>query len=174
MEPTQSALIVPVPEAEPAVAGLREHLDRFSAHSVPAHVTVLSPFLPPARLTPQVLAAVQLVAAGVPGFFVSFDRLGWFADRVLWLAPDPAEPFRELTNRIAARFPPAQPYGGEYAEVVPHLTVGHDQPVAALRAAAARVEPLLPIRARVTSLRLLAGAPESGEPWHTLADFPLG
>ncbi|MEU8243475.1 2'-5' RNA ligase family protein [Actinoplanes missouriensis] len=174
MEPTQSALIVSVPEAEPAVAGLRERLDSVAAQGVPAHVTVLSPFLPPAQLTPQVLAAVQLVAAGVPGFFVSFDRVAWFGDRVLWLAPDPAEPFRELTNRIAARFPAARPYGGEFAEVVPHLTIGHDRPVAALREAAAAVGPLLPIRARVTALRLLAGAPEAGEPWHTLADFPLG
>jgi 2'-5' RNA ligase len=174
VEPTQSALIVPIPEAEPAVSGLRERLDTAAGWGIPAHITVLYPFLPPAHLTPPVLAAVRLIAAGVPGFFLSLDRVAWFADRVLWLAPDPAEPFRELTNRIANRFPLAQPYGGDFAEVVPHLTVGHDHPWADLDAAATEVGQHLPIRARVTSLRLIAGTPQPGESWHTLTDFPLG
>ena len=169
VEPTRSALIVPIPEAEPAVAELRSRLDSSAAAGVPAHVTVLFPFLPPEQLTPQALAAVRLIAAGVPRFFLTLDRVGWFGDRVVWLSPTPAEPFRELTTRIAARFPRAQPYGGQFPEVVPHLTVGHDHPRPALTAAAAEVEPHLPIRARVASLRLIAG-----EPWHTLAEFPLG
>ncbi|WP_433833469.1 2'-5' RNA ligase family protein [Actinoplanes sp. CA-015351] len=174
MEPTQSALIVPIPEAEPAVAGLRERLDTAASRGIPAHITVLYPFLPPSQLTPQVLAAVRLIVAGVPRFFMSLDRVAWFHDRVVWLAPDPAEPFRELTNRIATRFPQAQPYGGEFAEVVPHLTIGHDHPRSDLDAAAAAVQASLPIRARVTSVRLIAGNPQPGDTWHTLTDFPLG
>ncbi|AEV85186.1 hypothetical protein ACWT_4166 [Actinoplanes sp. SE50] len=172
MEPTHSALIVPVPEAEPAVADLRARLDRAASWGVPAHITVLYPFLPPAQLTPQVLAAIRLIAAGVPRFYLTLDRIGWFDDRVLWLSPSPAEPFRELTNRLAVRFPQTQPYEGEFADVIPHLTVGHDTP--GLPEAAAQVQPLLPIRARVTSLRLIAGRREPGDSWHTLTDFPLG
>ncbi|BBH69589.1 hypothetical protein ACTI_62740 [Actinoplanes sp. OR16] len=174
MEPTQSALIVPIPEAEPAVSGLRERLDSAARWGIPAHITVLYPFLSPAQLTPAVLAAVRLVAAGVPRFFLSLDRIAWFTDRVLWLAPDPAEPFRELTNRIATRFPQAQPYEGVFDEVVPHLTVGHDHPKADLDAAAEQVRPHLPIRARVTSLRLITGLPQGAGSWHTVTDFPLG
>ena len=169
VDPTRSALIVGIPEAEPAVAALRSRLDRSAATGVPAHITVLFPFLPPQQLTPQVLAAVRLIAAGVPRFFLTLDRIGWFGDRVVWLAPEPAEPFRELTNRIAARFPEAQPYDGEFTEVVPHLTIGHSHPRPDLAAAAAEVEQHLPIKARVGSLRLIAG-----EPWHTLTEFPLG
>jgi 2'-5' RNA ligase len=172
MEPTQSALIVPIPEAEPVVAGLRSRLDRSASWGVPAHITVIFPFLPPEQLTPQVLAAVRLIAAGVPRFFLSLDRVGWFGEEVLWLSPNPAEPFRELTNRFAARFPAAQPYGGEFTDVIPHLTVGHDVP--GLTEAAAEVEAKLPVRARVTSLRLITGRPEPGDSWHPLADFPLG
>ena len=172
MEPTLSALIVPIPEAEPAVADLRARLDRSASWGMPAHVTVLYPFLPPEQLSPQVLAAIRLIAAGVPRFYLSLDRLGWFDDRVLWLSPKPAEPFRELTNRLAVRFPAAQPYGGAFPDVVPHLTVGHDQP--GLPEAAAEVEAHLPIRARVTSLRLITGRPQPGDSWQTLTDFPLG
>lgn len=172
MEPTHSALIVPIPEAEPVVAGLRQRLDRSASWGVPAHLTVIFPFLPPDQLNPQVLAAVRLIAAGVPRFYLTLDTIGWFGDRVLWLSPNPAEPFRELTNRLAVRFPQAQPYDGEFADVVPHLTVGHDAP--GLAEAAAEVEPRLPIRARVTSLRLITGRREPGDCWHTLTDFPLG
>ena len=50
MEPTHSALIVAVAEAEPAVADHRERLDRAATWGVPAHITVLYPFLPPADL----------------------------------------------------------------------------------------------------------------------------
>ncbi|KUL30837.1 2'-5' RNA ligase family protein [Actinoplanes awajinensis] len=172
MEPTQSALIVPIPEAEPAVAALRARLDRSASWGVPAHITVIFPFLPPDQLSPQVLAAVGLIAAGVPRFFLSLDRVGWFDERVLWLSPNPAEPFRELTNRLAVRFPAALPYGGQFRDVVPHLTVGHDRP--GLAEAADAVAPALPIRARVTALRLITGRPEAGDSWQTLTDFPLG
>ncbi|GAA4606916.1 2'-5' RNA ligase [Actinoplanes octamycinicus] len=174
MEPLQSALIVPVPEAEPAVAGLRARLDRSASWGVPAHITVVFPFLPPEQLTAPVLAAVRRIAAGVPRFYLSLDKLGWFDERVLWLAPHPADPFRELTNRLAVRFPAAQPYGGQFTEVIPHLTVGHNHPAATLAEAAAQVQPLLPIRARITALRLITGRREPGDSWQTLTDFPLG
>ncbi|BCJ48074.1 hypothetical protein GCM10010168_24340 [Actinoplanes ianthinogenes] len=174
MEPLQSALIVPIPEAEPAVADLRARLDRSASWGVPAHITVTFPFLPPEQLSARVLAAVRLIAAGVPRFYLSLDKLGWFDERVLWLSPAPADPFRELTNRLAVRFPAAQPYGGQFTEVIPHLTVGHDQPPGVLAQAAAQVEPRLPIRARVTSLRLITGRREPGDSWQTLTDFPLG
>ncbi|GIF02500.1 2'-5' RNA ligase family protein [Actinoplanes siamensis] len=172
MEPTHSALIVPVPEAEPVVAGLRARLDRSASWGVPAHITVIFPFLPPEQLSPPVLAAIRLIAAGVPGFYLSLDRVGWFGDSVLWLSPSPAEPFRELTNRLAVRFPRARPYGGQFTEVVPHLTVGQDSP--GLAQVAAQVETRLPIHARVTSLHLITGRPEPGDGWQTLTDFPLG
>jgi hypothetical protein len=45
-ESGQSALIIEVPEAEPAVARCREHLDASDALGVPAHITVLAPFMP--------------------------------------------------------------------------------------------------------------------------------
>jgi hypothetical protein len=174
MEETQTALIVAVPEAEPVVATHRERLDRAASWGVPAHVTVLYPFLPPTQVDEHVCTVIGQLAATVPAFFLRLDKLGWFADRVVWLAPDPPDPFRALTAGLVARFPAAQPYGGEFDEVIPHLTFGHDHPVEVLRAAAAQVEPQLPIRARVTTLRLICGRRENGESWSTLAEFPLG
>ncbi|WP_328473949.1 2'-5' RNA ligase family protein [Actinoplanes sp. NBC_00393] len=172
MEPTQSALAVLVPEAEPAVAELRQRLDRSAPRGVPAHVTVLFPFLPPNELTAQVQAGIRHVVAGVPRFFLTLDRVCWFGERVVWLSPSPDEPFRELTHRLAGRFPRAQPYGGQFTDVVPHLTIGHDHPLPVLTAAAAEVEKRLPIHAWVSTVHLLVSRPDSS--WTTLTDFPLG
>ncbi len=174
VEPDRTALIVPIPEAEPVVGEYRDRLDRSASWGVPAHVTVLFPFLPPAAVDEKVHAAVTQIAARVPAFFLSFDRVGWFGERVLWLAPDPPDPFHVLTAALTARFPGVRPYEGQFAEVVPHLTIGHDRPAAELTAAARAVEPHLPIRARATTLRLITGRSEPGAAWSSLADFALG
>lgn len=166
-----SALAVLVPEAEPAVAALRQRLDTAAAQGVPAHVTVLAPFLPPQELTAPVLAGIRHTVAGVPRFFLTLDEVSWFGERVVWLAPNPAEPFRELTHRIAARFPRAEPYRGEFTDVVPHLTIGHDHPAQVLSAAAAEVRRHLPIHAWVSTVHLLV---RTGDSWTVLTDFPLG
>jgi 2'-5' RNA ligase len=174
MQASHSALIVTVPEAEPVVAPHRELFDQAASWGVPAHVTVLFPFLPPAEISAHVLDTLGRAAATVPAFFVAFDRLGWFADRVVWLAPSPASPFLRLTAAVTARFPGVRPYDGAFEEVVPHLTVGHDHPVDVLKAAGEAVLPRLPIRARVDTLRLITGRPEPGDSWLTRALFPLG
>ena len=48
---------------------------------------------------------------------------GSFPDGVLYLAPEPAEPFGALTEAFAAAWPEYPPYGGSFTDVVPHLTV---------------------------------------------------
>src|SRR3954470_81941 len=96
MTPTQTALIVPVPETEEAVGPLRTSLDTAASWGVPAHVTVLYPFLPPERISAPVLSAISDTIAAVPRFEVTFVHVDWFDDTVLWLAPQPNQPFREL------------------------------------------------------------------------------
>ena len=174
MEPTHSALIVAVGEAEPVVAAHRERLDRAASYGVPAHITVLWPFLPPTAVDERVLTTLRQAAASVPAFFCTLGGIGWFGERVVWLAPDRPEPFRALTAAVVARFPGVLPYEGMFDQVVPHLTIGHDHPPAELRAAAEAVAEHLPIHCRVTSLRLTTGRPEPGGRWSALAEFPLG
>ncbi|MET0424021.1 MAG: 2'-5' RNA ligase family protein [Actinoplanes sp.] len=169
-----TALVVMAPEAEPVVAAHRDRLDAAASYGIGAHVTVLFPFLPPADVDDRVIGVLTQVAAATPAFFLTFSRLGWFGDRVVWLAPDPPGPFRELTAAVTARFPAAQPYGGQFDEVIPHLTLGHDHPLAELTAAADAVLPRLPIRARATTIRLITGRRIPGETWTTLAELPLG
>jgi 2'-5' RNA ligase len=173
VEPTESALIVPVPEAQPVVGDLRAALDRSAGWGVPPHVTVLYPFLPPDRIDQRVLDTLAAAVRTVPAFDVTFARTSRFGDSVLWLAPEPDQPFRALTGAVWARFPEHPPYRGEFADVVPHLTVGHDAPVDVLRGAADAIAPRLPIRAHVTAVHLLCGLSERAS-WRPVADFALG
>lgn len=174
MRDTQTALIVMIPEAEPAIAPLRAALDSSASWGVPAHVSVLFPFLAPDLIDESALAAVRETVRTLPRFDLTFARTAWFGDQVLWLAPEPDRPLRDLTAALYARFPQTPPYGGEFDDVVPHLTVGHDATREVLDAAAAAVAPHLPIRARVSAVTLIAGRPEPGDSWHRVADFPLG
>ena len=173
MEPTQTALIVQIPEAEPAVRAWRARYDRAASWGVPAHVTVLYPFLPPERIDADVLAAVGTAVASVARFTADFTRVRWFGDRVVWLAPTPAEPFRTLTAAVCRLFPQVTPYGGAHPEVIPHLTIGHDAPRTALAEAADAVSRRLPLRSAVEAVQLIAGGPHPGG-WQTMGHFPLG
>lgn len=182
-ENLSSALLVRVPAAEGAVGAHRARLDLSAKDGVPAHLTVLYPFLPPAEIGSGVVAALADLFGCVPRFSFSLDRVGWFDEAVVWLGPSDDAPFRALTALTAAAYPSCPPYGGRYLEPQPHLTIGHDAPAAELRAAAAAVAPLLPIAAAVTEVTLMAG-PDPGQPsgplsgpraqWATIASFPLG
>ena len=167
----RSAVVVAVPEAAAAVDGWRERscTDKPSS-GVPAHITVLFPFVPAAELDGDVVSSLADVVAGMPAF--AFDLRG--AARfpgVLYLAPEPAEPFALLTEAIVRRFPEHPPYEGAFLEVVPHLTVAQGEP-AVLDAAERDVSAQLPIAARVDEVTLLEEV-EGGGRWVVRARLPL-
>ena len=168
-------MLVPVSEAERVVSPHRARLDGAAALGVPAHVTVLYPFVPPSAITPSVVEALAGAVASVSAFGCEFGDTAWFGEDVLWLAPRPSAPFLALTRAVGAAFPGYLPYGGAHPDPVPHLTVG-ERPaggVAELRAAEAAVRPRLPVRAQVSRVWLMAGSLSPGS-WRTLAEFPLG
>jgi 2'-5' RNA ligase len=172
-ESAESVLLVSVPPAGPAVARYRSRLDSSAPLGVPAHVTVLYPFLPPPEVSADVLASLSRLFASVGRFRFLLDRTGWFDDRVLWLGPRDPAPFRALTQLVFSAFPSCPPYGGQFPDVVPHLTVGDVGPLADLHAAEEAVRPYLPIPWEATEVTLMIGLPTGGL-WTTVAAFPLG
>lgn len=119
----QSAVLVAVPEAEALVGDWRAVHDPRARTGVPAHITLVVPWLPPEQIKPEHLEELDRLLASHAAFDYSLDRVCWFGDRVLWLAPTPAAPFKDLTTLLAGHFD-TPPWQGEFAEVVPHLTVG--------------------------------------------------
>jgi hypothetical protein len=131
--------------------------------------------VPPADVDDRVLAGLAEAVGAVPAFDSVFPNTDWFGDEVLWLAPEPDAPFRELIRAVVAAFPAHRPYGGRYGHPVPHLTIGERRlgSTAELAAAEQAVRLHLPIRARVDHAVLLAGRPEPAS-WQQVARFRLG
>jgi 2'-5' RNA ligase len=175
----ETALLLPVPAAEPAVGGLRARLDESARDGVPAHITVLYPFLSPAGIGEPQLASLARLFAAFAAFEFTLDRVGWFGAEVVWLGPGDPAPFSSLTSAAFTAFPSCPPYGGQHAEVIPHLTIGHAGGQHALRSAAESVRPCLPIEATAAEVILMTG-PRPGTPetppgqWRIVAAFPLG
>lgn len=166
-----SGLIIEVPEAEHVVSGWRAVLDVNARLGVPAHVTILFPFVPPRQLDDDILARLQRVVGARSAFDYSFSRTAWFEQDVLWLAPDDPDPFRELTRALFEEFPAYPPFEGAFDEVVPHLTVGHGTGVDDLRAAEQDVRPRLPVAGRARAVSLLV-QDDHGR-WSWAASIPL-
>ena len=157
---SEFALVVPFPELAPVVDGLREQtcLSKPS-HGMPPHVTLLSP-------APGEAGAIRAVLASFQAFDVAFERLNRFPG-TLWLEPEPGEPFVEMTEALARRFPEHPPYEGTFAEIVPHLTVAQSD----FDAAVAEAEAWLPLQGRASRAVLF----EAVEPerWCEAASFAL-
>ncbi|RYH15022.1 MAG: 2'-5' RNA ligase family protein [Alcaligenaceae bacterium] len=117
----QSALIVRVPEAEPHVSHYREQYDPSAKLGVPAHITVLYPFLPPELINSAILEKVQAAISCETAFPFHLATVGRFPG-VVYLNPEPSDPFVSLTRAITQAFPDYPPYRGQHAGTVPHLT----------------------------------------------------
>jgi 2'-5' RNA ligase len=158
----RTALVALVPEAEQLVQAHRDRHDPTAKTGMPAHVTVLYPWLPVDALDAASLADLDQVLGRVSAFHVTFGEFGRFP-RTLWLAPRPAEPFLALTGAVTERWPECPPYGGEFESVVPHLTVGDAVDPDALADVVADVAPGLPVTSRIEEVALMT--PDGGGYW---------
>jgi 2'-5' RNA ligase len=165
-----SAILVPVPEAEALVGAWRCLHDPFANAGVPAHITLLVPWIPPAYLTPDHLRQLDKLLADERPFEYTLERVCWFGKRVLWLAPNPSNPFVELTERVAREFD-TPPWAGEFDEIVPHLTVGHATDDAELSEVADALDVGLPIRCTAKEIDVMCG---DGRHWKVKHRVVLG
>ena len=170
-----SGLIVPVPEAEPVVGELRQAHDPVAEDGVPAHVTVLFPFVPRDEIDDALHAQLGHLFGQIAAFGYRFERVERFGTTTVYLAPEPAEAFAALTRHVADRWPEHPPYGGVYDVVVPHLTVG-DQltgPVAddVEQQAALAMERHGPLTGRADEVVLMTQGSDGR--WSTGGRYPL-
>ncbi|WP_174996734.1 2'-5' RNA ligase family protein [Burkholderia lata] len=168
-----SAFVVEVPAAEPTVAHLRRRFDASASLGVPAHITLLFPFMSPDQITPDVIHQARSALRVVPSFEFSLTQVGRF-ETTAYLSPAPADPFVALTTALVECFPTYRPYGGAYDHIVPHLTVAHGDAVAAQAAAIEleeRLRVLAPIRTQCRSVSLLENSSGIWKQMHVI-DLP--
>jgi 2'-5' RNA ligase len=163
-------LIVPFLEVEPRIERLLERYLPVWSLGVPAHVTLLFPFPTSDDLDATALAALTGLFAATPAITARLVDVGQFPD-VLYLAPEPRDWFVGLTETLSARFG-LLPYGGQHAEIVPHLSVARQSDPAVRAEIARALRSLLPIETVVREVWLMDE--EQDGHWHRAATFPLG
>jgi 2'-5' RNA ligase len=166
----RSALIATVPEAEPVVGEWRERYDN-ARLGIPAHITLLFPFVPAEELDSALFADLHDLFSTQPPISFTLTRLTEFPDHTLWLVPEPSEMFRRMTELIVRRYPDYPPYDGIHDDVIPHLTVAAGDSSLRDKIEAA-VSPHLPIRAQARDVVLLEERPDGH--WRTRERFTLG
>jgi 2'-5' RNA ligase len=169
---SQTALVIPIPEADARFGELRRRFAPNAALDVPAHVTILFPFMPPELVDDGVRRRLSRLFKRHSPFRCVLNRVGRFPASA-YLAPAFPAPFVDLTAAVAREFPDYPPYAGAHDTIVPHLTIATGDPESAgvaeqeLRAALDRDGP---VSTHCGSVRLLESA--SG-PWRPMHDFAL-
>jgi 2'-5' RNA ligase len=165
----QTASLATVGEVEPLVGHWRRRFDPSASAGVPAHLTVLAPFLDIGRVTARVEDELSTLIGARSPFTVRFEQARRFPG-VLYLAPVPDQPFRALTDEVATRWPEAPPYEGRFTEAVPHLTVAHGQAPAVFDELEAELAGRLPASATISSVSLFVS---DGHRWRQHREFPM-
>jgi 2'-5' RNA ligase len=139
---------------------------------VPAHVTLLYPFVPAEQVDAGVLGELEWFFAGVDAFEVAFDRVGEFAqDGVVFLGARGRE-LEQLSTALARRWPECPPYDGKVEHPLPHLTaVRSDDPELRAQACAA-LQDGLPLTALLAHAELWV-CDDDGT-WSSRASFAFG
>lgn len=171
--PLRSAIVVEVPEAAAAIDGWRERTSNAKPSAgVPAHITILFPFVPALRLDGAVVEALRQLFASFEPIRYQLGEARRFPG-VLYLAPDPPEPFVALTEAVVTAFPAHAPYEGVFGAVIPHVTAAEGQDEV-LDGAEADIRRALPISCHARELLLLEEIELDPARWRDHMRFPLG
>lgn len=153
----ETAIVVVVPEAEPAIDLVRRRHTVDGAEGMPPHITLLYPFTDTDLLVSGRIDAVRNALASFVPFNGELDAVARFErplDTVLWLAPRPAEPLIAIIEALAAQFPEHPPFEGQFPSIVPHLTVAVSDDPDLLDRIEADLGSQLPIQIRVQEVAL--------------------
>ena len=175
MSSLESGLVVLVPAAEKLVEPFRTRYDPSAAAGMPAHVTLLYPFKPPGEIGEVDIEMLDRCLASFRRFDFALTTIRRFSNGALYLAPEPDEPFRQITLAIWGCYPETPPYGGRFSTIVPHLTIvepGEGCEIERIAAEfAAAGDRTLPIRATASEIALMDTLTGS---WQVRTTIPLG
>ena len=133
----------------PEVEKVRSTRDWSARLGVPAHITILGPFLPPEEITKNVLERMRTVFADVRPIPVVLGELRLLGTTAC-LMPQSVGPFVRLSQELEALSQHRMQVAGEY-----HLTVARESNPNDLRRLRVSLEPLLPLRGKITEAILL-------------------
>ena len=139
---------------------------------IPPHVTVLVPWVDDPGDSD--LRRLEEAVSFVEPYELSFPTAGQFHNGTAWLRPEPFDAVRSLLLSVFEAFPECPPYGGEFPDPHPHLTISSaSQGGPAVVAEASEALAAAPAPAvRLTELGLWREGEDSV--WRQFGAVPLG
>jgi hypothetical protein len=144
-----TTIISPTPFVGRRIEDIRARHDWSAQLGVPAHVTLLGPFLDPAEVDGQIVGRLREIVSGQRRFHATFDRLALLGDVACLLPADPS-PFEHLHRTLHEHWPHLPRRSGH------QVTVARDLNDAEFELLANSIEPLLPLVGSVREVMLLA------------------
>jgi 2'-5' RNA ligase len=163
----ETALVVLLPELEPLIGGWRRRYTGNGARGMPPHVTLIIPFADSSEVDERLEGIGRVISEFAP-FRVALRETARFPE-LLYLRPEPAEPFVAMTEAVADAFPEFPPYGGEFDEIVPHVTVAQSEDEV-LAGVERELLPHLPVETRCERAWLVENTPAG---WRRHTAFAL-
>jgi 2'-5' RNA ligase len=165
----QTGLVIPVPAADALLAAVGARYPGTVREGVPAHVSLLYPFVTATELDEQVTNALSELLAKQAPMPVQFAEC-YRHDGFVALRPDPIDGLTELMSMTRRRWPDVVPYEGVYGDVEPHLTVAMRCSAETAVAIEQEVTAELPISAELREAWLVAFE----EQWTLRGRFEFG
>ncbi|MFE7094434.1 2'-5' RNA ligase family protein [Streptomyces erythrochromogenes] len=164
-----TAVVTVLPEAAPLLDAVSRIDPARVRPGVPAHVSLLYPFVPESALTGQDEQQVRSLAARFPAADLLLEDVVTAPGFVGVSVPE----LQPIVDAFRTQWPGLRPYGGRFGARPPaHVTVamGTDDPAAAALVRAVLGD-LLPLRTRAVAVQLVVLTEEGWRPRFTA---PLG
>ncbi len=168
-----SALVAPSCAAQALIREYRRTTTSDGADGMPAHVTLLWPFVDADAIEETVIARVEDALRPFAPLVFSLEGPARFPGPpgVLYLAPAPADQLVAMTAELVRSFPAYPPYGGRHADVIPHVTVAESNDPSLLDRIASDLAPALPVTETVDEVWLMSHEFSCG--WRLVRRFGL-
>jgi 2'-5' RNA ligase len=169
----ESSVLIPVPAAEPVVGEWRLSYDPAAVLGVPAHITLLYPFVPARLIEERHLSSLDLIFSRQEAIEFTLEKVRTFPSGTVYLSPSPPEKFVRLTRLIHRSFPEHPPNEGRFDDVIPHLTIADPSPEPAItERIRASVAVTLPISTTADEIWLMEQGHD--ETWRPVRIWTLG
>ena len=155
----ETAIVVPCMLSDPIIGLWRARYTADGRDGMPAHITLLYPWIEQENLVASDISKVRDVLATFGAFDFALTSIASFPPppMVLYLRSEPQDTFIKMTEALAAAFLERPPYGGEFEEIVPHATIVETDPNPSLESEVRRsVQRHLPIREHANEVWIMA------------------
>lgn len=170
--PGATALVVPVRAADPVIGEHRRTHTPSGKQGMPAHVTLLAPFIHASRLDSLDRHRLSDTVGRFPAFDLRLSAFGVFEQiDCLWLAPQPRKQFVEMTKALLEIYPEVDYLPEGATEIVPHVTIGSHLTSEQQEEIQRELRPKLPVRGRADRVVLYERDAKGG--WRARQTFAL-